>query len=73
MYSFGSQATLSYPGDQELHMLSIDLATGTTEPHNIPNIHEGGSATHRMININDRMAVTSSDRAADDPKGKKMT
>ena len=54
-------------------MLSIDLATGTTEPHNIPNIHEGGSATHRMININDRMAVTSSDRAADDPKGKKMT
>ena len=58
---FGLQAILSDPADEELHVLFIDLATGITTPHDIPDHVEDDEHIPKEVDLSANM--TASDRA----------
>ena len=64
------QAIISDPADEELHLLYIDLATGITTSHDIPDRIE--DAEHVPQPIDTRAALPASERA-DEPLPEKLT
>ena len=64
------QAILSDPADEELHVLYIDLATGITTPHDIPDHTEDAEHIPKQVDVG--AANPAADRA-NEPLPEKLT